>query len=299
MAKKIKLGVIGMSEGNGHPYSWSAIFNGFDLEAMQDCGYPVIPQYLSAQNYPQDFLGDLGHVEAVFTQDRAVSEHLAKAAKIPVVCTSVNELLQNVDAVLLARDDAKNRLEQVEEILKSGKPVFIDKPVAINLKVWNQLLEWQQHSGQIFTCSSLRFSNQLQLSAEQKKTLGEVEFIEASIPKYWETYAVHLIEPSYTMLNDWSPIKDVIQLRNEPIKTVEVVKDSGIVYRFNVTGAVGSDLSFRLHGSKGFVELKWSDAFQCFRESLLQFVQLLNQGDVAIPREHTRQIVETIEKGML
>jgi len=24
----LKLGVIGMSEGNGHPYSWSAIING-------------------------------------------------------------------------------------------------------------------------------------------------------------------------------------------------------------------------------------------------------------------------------
>ena len=24
----LKLGIIGLSEGNGHPYSWSAIFNG-------------------------------------------------------------------------------------------------------------------------------------------------------------------------------------------------------------------------------------------------------------------------------
>ena len=32
---KLKLGVIGMSEGNGHPYSWSAIFNGFDREEMK------------------------------------------------------------------------------------------------------------------------------------------------------------------------------------------------------------------------------------------------------------------------
>jgi|GEM_PF-4815020 len=28
----IHLGVIGMTEGNGHPYSWSAIINGYDSE---------------------------------------------------------------------------------------------------------------------------------------------------------------------------------------------------------------------------------------------------------------------------
>lgn len=27
---EISLGIIGMTPGNGHPYSWSAIFNGYD-----------------------------------------------------------------------------------------------------------------------------------------------------------------------------------------------------------------------------------------------------------------------------
>ena len=26
----LRVGILGLSEGNGHPYSWSAIFNGFD-----------------------------------------------------------------------------------------------------------------------------------------------------------------------------------------------------------------------------------------------------------------------------
>ena len=30
MAKDINLGLIGISEGNGHPYSWSAIINGYN-----------------------------------------------------------------------------------------------------------------------------------------------------------------------------------------------------------------------------------------------------------------------------
>ena len=41
--------MVGMVDGNGHPYSWSAIFNGFDAAAMAHCPYPVIPEYLSRQ----------------------------------------------------------------------------------------------------------------------------------------------------------------------------------------------------------------------------------------------------------
>ena len=47
---EIRLAMLGMIEGNGHPYSWSAIINGqYDAEIMRDCGYPVIPEYLGAQ----------------------------------------------------------------------------------------------------------------------------------------------------------------------------------------------------------------------------------------------------------
>ena len=63
----LKLGIIGLSEGNGHPYSWSAIFNGYDHNSMKDCGYPVIPEYLKKQNWPNDQIKD-ARVTSVWTQ---------------------------------------------------------------------------------------------------------------------------------------------------------------------------------------------------------------------------------------
>ena len=79
--KKIKLGIIGMSEGNGHPYSWSAICNGFESNYMQECPFPVIPEYLSKEKYPDNFIKD-AEVTHIWTQKREYSEHIAKAAKI-------------------------------------------------------------------------------------------------------------------------------------------------------------------------------------------------------------------------
>ena len=82
--KTLKLGIIGLSEGNGHPYSWSAIVNGdFDMRYMKDCGYPTIPAYLSAN---RDTLGiDFAEVTHIWTQDRSISEHVSKASGVNTV----------------------------------------------------------------------------------------------------------------------------------------------------------------------------------------------------------------------
>ncbi len=70
-----------MSEGNGHPYSWSAIINGdFDRTAMDKCGFAGIPLYLEANS---DTLGiDGAQVTHIWTQERKISEHIAVASGI-------------------------------------------------------------------------------------------------------------------------------------------------------------------------------------------------------------------------
>ena len=42
--------MLGCSAGNGHPYSWSAMFNGYDRDLMtRECPYAGIPEYLNKQ----------------------------------------------------------------------------------------------------------------------------------------------------------------------------------------------------------------------------------------------------------
>src|SRR5690606_17073704 len=193
--RKLNLGIIGISEGNGHPYSWAAIFNGYDQNEMLNCPYPVIPEYLSEQNYPQDFLGHLANVTHIWTQNAEESHKIAKSAKIPYIVDKMEDMIGYIDAVLLARDDAENHLELSKSFLQAGIPIFIDKPLAFDLETAREILNQQTFEGQIFTCSSLRYSNDLLLSKEQAKLLGDISFIEAKVPKSWEKYAIHVIEP--------------------------------------------------------------------------------------------------------
>ena len=80
----VKLGIIGLSEGNGHPYSWSAIINGYDPVLMEDCGFPVIPAYLALRNFPDDSISN-AQVTHVWTEDVNLSRHIAMAANIGTV----------------------------------------------------------------------------------------------------------------------------------------------------------------------------------------------------------------------
>ena len=77
----LKLGILGMSDGNGHPYSWSAIFNGYDIPKMSKCPFPVIPKYLALQDFPRDSIKN-ARVTHIWTQDKKISEDIASSSLI-------------------------------------------------------------------------------------------------------------------------------------------------------------------------------------------------------------------------
>ena len=40
------IGIIGLSEGNGHPFSYSSIINGYSPEGLAASGWPGIYEYV-------------------------------------------------------------------------------------------------------------------------------------------------------------------------------------------------------------------------------------------------------------
>ena len=122
-----------MSEGNAHPHSWSAIINScYNAEEIDKMGYPAVTHYLKAN---EDTLGVSGvKVTCVWTQDKNISESIAKNAKIETIANSLEEMTGMVDAVILARDDARNHVAMAKPFIDEDIPIFIDKPLAITVK---------------------------------------------------------------------------------------------------------------------------------------------------------------------
>jgi predicted dehydrogenase len=291
----LKLGIIGLSEGNGHPYSWSAIFNGYNQLEMECCGFPVIPDYLAKENFPACTIKN-AEVTHVWAQNLTISQKIAQAANIQNVCKDIEELIDSVDAILLARDDWESHVEFGPKILASGKPVFIDKPIAIDLATLDYLYSLERTKGQIFTCSAMRYANELTLSENDRLELGRIEYVFAKIPKSWEKYSIHIIEPVISILN--SKVKNISSIKSSSITSTIVQWTSGATSNFITTEDCKHALTIEIIGSKGSKVLELKNTFSAFKSSLEIFVDNCINKKFTSEYERQKQIVMIIEQGM-
>jgi len=295
----LKLGLIGLSEGNGHPYSWAAICNGYSPEYMQACEFPVIPQYLAEQSWPDARIPSV-EVTHIWTQNAESSRRVAKASLISHVVDEPAAMLGQIDALLLARDDAENHLAFATPFLEAGIPVYIDKPVALSLDGMDALYRLQQYEGQIFTCSALRYAKELRLSESDRERIGPIRHLQATTPKSWEKYAVHIIEPSLQIIGASA---DITSARSRTFagggRSVSVGFGNGITADFSAFGKeIAAPLSIRVYGERGWQELVFADAFSAFKTALSEFVDGIRTKTCLSPIEFNRQVVSIIEAGL-
>ena len=295
----IRLGIIGLSEGNGHPYSWSAIFNGYDPQAMENCGFPVIPRYLEAQEWPAARIGD-AQVTAVWTQKREISEHIARATLIPHVCESVQDLVERCDAILLARDDAENHWQFAEPVLRAGKPIYIDKPAALSAQDLKKLYDAERYSGQIFTCSALRYAKELQLDSSMKASIGDLRSVIAVTPKSWAKYGIHIIEPVLRLLpqRDAPVACSTLGPGKDGRASLLVRATSGIDLALHAVGDTPATIRMQVNGEKGMLELSFDDSFNAFRNALFDFIDGIKREAVNSPPVFNYRAINLLEAGL-
>ncbi len=292
----IKLGIIGLSEGNGHPYSWSAIFNGYDANTIDECPFAAIPGYLKAQQFPRDAI-DGFRVTHVWTQDRKVSEHIARCVSIEHVVNEAQEMLGHIDALLLARDDAEHHYDFAKPFIDAGLPIYIDKPIATTVKNLDRLYQSMQYDWQIFSCSALRFAKELQLTQAELETLGPIRHVKLSVPKSFDKYMIHTIDPLLSLLGDQGEIKDSSTFIKEDFHQLSLQWHSGLSASLTAYGALHSPIEMTLFAKNKTITLTFADAFNAFKGALWQFCQSIQTKKCAMDWALTRRMVETIEAG--
>lgn len=291
----MKLGIIGLSKGNGHPYSWAAIINGdFDAAAMEQCGFPVIPTYLKANT---DTIGiDDAYVTHIWTQDRAISEHCAKSSKITHVCEKIEDMIGRVDAVLLARDDPENHVSMARPFIEAGVPIFIDKPLAIT---WDDLdyFSEQVRAGKfIMSCSSMRYAPGVQQSRVDVNAMKDIQLAVTVGKKDWIKYGIHYLEGMFAVLKDPVAVsarhistggRDIvyIEFENGMLATVHVFMDI----------APGSDLT--LYGGDKKVSVRYGGAYPSFRNTLTEAIHAFREGRPRLEFAKTENLIKTLIAG--
>lgn len=293
----IRLGVIGLSAGNGHPYSWSAIFNGYDPVWMERCGFPVIPQYLGAQRFPEAAIAG-ARVTHVWTQDPEITELVAKAALIPTRVARPEDMIGEIDAVLLARDDPESHRELAEPFLRAGLPIYIDKPLATTVAEAEAILAMETYPGQVFTCSAMRYAREFVPSEEVFSKIGRVRLVQASATKDWDKYAVHVVEPALAAVPERGALAGAHVLDHDGIRIVSAEWDGGLKTIFSVHGELlSTPFWIRLIGDSGYHDMVFQDTFAAFKRALEAFIGSVRSRAPAIEREFVLDVVRVIEAG--
>lgn len=281
-----------MSPGNAHPYSWSAIINGiFDGEEINRVGYPAVTNYLNAN---KDTLGIHGaKVTCVWTQDRKISESIAKTTQIPTIVNSLEKMASQVDAVILSRDDPENHVEMAKPFIDAGIPIFIDKPLAITLEELQYFADEYKKGKLIMSCSSMRYANECKIVKQELASLGKLELATAVGKKDWIKYGVHLMEALFSLLNDPKPVS--VKHVGKSEKDVVVIEfEGGFVATLHLFMDISPTFQLSLFGQNGWRLMDIKNSYSMFRDNIIEFVRSVQEGKSRLSFDKTENIIKTL-----
>lgn len=295
MTAELRIAMLGMIEGNGHPYSWSGIINGYDPAEMAKCPYAAIPDYMGRQ--PLDSVRIPGaRVTHIWTDDPRDAPKVARASLIGNVVNKPEDVIGEVDAVIIATDDGDDHVSRTRPFVEAGLPVFVDKPMATNRADLAQFLKWHDEGAVILSTSGMRYMPEMQQAAAHRTDLGELRWTTSFTCKTWERYGIHALEAVSPLLG--RGFQTVQALSDPQGDIMHITHASGTVLTIGaIHDAYGSFGAVHLYGTKGQLPLRLTDTYAAFRAQLMAFITMLQTGVRPVSMEETAELMRVIIAG--
>ena len=294
--QEISIAMLGMVDGNGHPYSWSAIFNGYDAVEMQKCPFPVIPEYLN--NQPKETL-QIKHarVTHIWTDDLADAKQVARAAYIPHIVEQPEDVIGQVDAVIIATDIGAEHVQRGRPFVEAGIPIFVDKPLADNEEDLRTFCRWVDDGASIMSGSSLRYCKEFMPFRASTHNLGAIRFASITTPKSWERYGIHALEAIYPIIGPG--FLSVCNTGTSERNIVHCKHTSGAdIIAVAIDDMYGGFGMLQLAGTKGRAFACANDSFYGFKTQLLDFIHYLRTGIRPYPFAETVELMKILIAGI-
>jgi len=188
----IRLGIIGLD--TSHAPAFTKIFN-IDSGKAEFQGFKVVAAYPHGS---KDIESSVSRIPKYTEEVKTMGVEIAD---------SIQSLLKMVDVVLLETNDGRLHKEQALQVIKAGKPMFIDKPVAASLVDAIAIYdEARKQKVPIFSCSSLRYmtaAQQVRYENKVGKVLAADTYSPATLEPhhpdlFW--YGIHGVEILFTLM---------------------------------------------------------------------------------------------------
>ena len=293
----IRLGIIGMTPGNGHPYSWSAIFNKYDRKAMtEECPFKGIPLYLNKEDY--DSIGIPGaNVQCVYCNNRADAEHVSRLSLIPEVVDKPEDMIGKIDAVIIATDIGSEHVGRAKPFLDAGLPIFIDKPLCDNLKDLAFFRKAVEDGAKLCSSSSMRYCKEfIPFHNGHVREVGTLRLLSINMSKDWETYGIHALEAIYPIAGP-----GFVSVRNtgdDKRNIVHLKHQKGFDVLISCISDLFFDPTITITGSQGVLHISSTDSYSGFRTQLVSFIEYLRTGERPFPFAETDELMQLVIAGI-
>ena len=283
-----KIGIIGLD--TSHVVAFTTVFNKGPknpADAAKFAGFRVTAAFAQGS---KDIPESTVHVP----------DYTAKLQGMGVeIVDSIEKLCAQVDFVMLESNDGRVHLEQVLPVLKAGKTVFIDKPIAGSLADVIRIQEAAKKAGVVYFCSSsLRFAASTQAVAQG--SVGKVKTAYTTSPAslephhpdlYW--YGVHGCESLYTVMG-----MGCLSVKRDqtPEGFIQVTGNWGDgrvgTYREADRKAKGGPYGGKAIGEKGEAEVGKFDGYEVLLQAV---VKMFRTGQAQVSAEETLELYAFME----
>ena len=236
-----RIGIIGLDTSHSEVFTRminsGEVAGGYKVVAAYPHGSPDIPEALKMKPGIMAAVKNMG-VEIV---------------------DSIEDLLNKVDVVLLETIDGRPHYEQALPVLKAGKRMFIDKPVAADLADAKKIFAAsRKYNSPVFSSSALRFDNSVQKVAQG--SIGKVTGADVYTPAAIETrhmdmawYGIHGVEMLFTVMGPGC--KSVSRTYQEGTDLVVGTWEDGRIGTVRGIRAGSSNIAGTAFGEKGIASL--------------------------------------------
>ena len=280
--KGLRVGVIGLD--TSHSIAFAKSLNKEDA-LPEFGGYKVVAAYPHGSTKIQSSM-------------ERIPEYTKEFRQMGVeIVDSIKGLLKKTDVILLETNDGNPHLEQALQVFKSGKTVFIDKPVAGSLTdafaIYQAAADYKVP---VFSASSLRYISNMD-DILKDGSIGKVLGAEAYTPCYLEPshpdlfwYGVHGVEPLITVMG--TGCKTVSRTQTKDTDFVVGVWNDGRIGTFRGLRSGKRDHGGFVFGEKDIKPLGTYNGYDPLLKEIIKFFQT---GKSSVTPEETLEIFTFME----
>ncbi|MBI2928445.1 MAG: Gfo/Idh/MocA family oxidoreductase [Verrucomicrobia bacterium] len=282
LAADLRIGMIGLD--TSHVTAFTKLLND-----------PTDKNHVPGGRVVVGFKGGSRDIESSWSRVEGYTQELQKNYGVQIV-EGIEELCRQVDVVMVESVDGRPHLEQARPVIKAGKRLFIDKPVAGSLRDAIEIFRLaKQHNVPVFTSSSYRYYDSM---TELKKTdVGQIRSAISYGPSHLEPhhpdffwYGVHPTEALFTALG--TGCESVVRTATTETDVVTGIWSGGRTGTLVGLRTGSTPHKVVVFGSKAVAEQKGSGDYAALVREVMKFFQT---GVAPVSPEETLEIFAFME----